>query len=252
MALRRYIAAEKGKAPHGKPFGNRIPPPDFRGQSLRNKLVPSRRTSEYTAASRQQGRALNQHNEVFSRGREDTFEYHHQTHTIPTTEEVLEELREVTHRYTNVPDKVESAARHLRVAQSEEEGLMERTAAGIIAAETRNLSREEPEPQLPITVFDRLEAPSNVSLLPSVFNKLDFQTADNGTKLPAIPESPPREVMSLQSGRKKRKKIGPSPRILAGASSRKRNLSRASPARHGFPYASPIMSQQGRQCARVP
>ncbi|CAN6869103.1 unnamed protein product, partial [Brassica oleracea] len=52
---------------------------------------------------------------------------------IPTTEEVMEELREVTFQYTNVQDPTESAARRQRVLDSEVHGLMERTAAGIIA-----------------------------------------------------------------------------------------------------------------------
>lgn len=55
---------------------------------------------------------------------------------IPTTEEVMEELREVTYQYTNCPDPAESAARRHRVLDSEARGLMEETAARMIAAAT--------------------------------------------------------------------------------------------------------------------
>ncbi|KAF2539060.1 hypothetical protein F2Q68_00019075 [Brassica cretica] len=65
-------------------------------------------------------------------------------HTIPTTEEVIEDLIEVTHKYINVPDEAESAARRQRVIQSEKENLMARTAERIIAAANVNLSRGEP------------------------------------------------------------------------------------------------------------
>ncbi|KAF3550686.1 hypothetical protein DY000_02004472 [Brassica cretica] len=52
-----------------------------------------------------------------------------------TTEEVMEELREVTYQYTNCADPVESAARKQRVLDGEVHGLMEQTAATIVARE---------------------------------------------------------------------------------------------------------------------
>lgn len=57
---------------------------------------------------------------------------------IPTrnAEEVMEELREVTYRYTNHPDPKEREARMQRVLDSEAQGLMEETAARIVANET--------------------------------------------------------------------------------------------------------------------
>ncbi|CAA7062158.1 unnamed protein product [Microthlaspi erraticum] len=60
----------------------------------------------------------------------------HQIPGIPTTEEVMEELREVTVQYVNCPDPGESAARQQRVNQSEEQGLLATTAENIIAAAT--------------------------------------------------------------------------------------------------------------------
>ncbi|CAA7044434.1 unnamed protein product [Microthlaspi erraticum] len=65
----------------------------------------------------------------------------HQTPGIPTTEQVMEELREVTIRYVNCPDPVENAARQQRVNQSEEQGLMATTASNIITAATESYYR---------------------------------------------------------------------------------------------------------------
>ncbi|KAG2294671.1 hypothetical protein Bca52824_041340 [Brassica carinata] len=53
---------------------------------------------------------------------------------VPSIEEVMEELREVTYQYTNCPDPTESAARRQRVLDSESRGLMEETTARIIEA----------------------------------------------------------------------------------------------------------------------
>lgn len=47
---------------------------------------------------------------------------------------VMDELREATLQYTNHPDPIESAARRQRVLDGEVHGLMEKTAASIIAA----------------------------------------------------------------------------------------------------------------------
>ncbi|CAA7021915.1 unnamed protein product [Microthlaspi erraticum] len=71
---------------------------------------------------------------------------------VPKTGAVMEELREVTIQYVNVSDPVESAASQQRVNQSEEMGLMETTAANIVAAATEsyyralNFSQEEQNP----------------------------------------------------------------------------------------------------------
>jgi|APAra0007618328_1042625.scaffolds.fasta_scaffold01475_3 hypothetical protein len=53
---------------------------------------------------------------------------------IPTTAEVMGELRDVTVQYINCNDPTESAARRHRVNQGEEVGLMATTAANIISA----------------------------------------------------------------------------------------------------------------------
>ncbi|CAD5314641.1 unnamed protein product [Arabidopsis thaliana] len=56
---------------------------------------------------------------------------------IPTTEEVMGELREVTLQYTNCDDPNESAARRRRVLQSESQNLMAETASQMIEAATQ-------------------------------------------------------------------------------------------------------------------
>ncbi|KAG7541952.1 Endonuclease/exonuclease/phosphatase superfamily [Arabidopsis thaliana x Arabidopsis arenosa] len=53
---------------------------------------------------------------------------------VPTTEEVMDELREVTVQYTSCADPTESLARKQRVLQGEARGLMTDTAAQIISA----------------------------------------------------------------------------------------------------------------------
>ena len=57
---------------------------------------------------------------------------------LPTTNEVMEELREVTYQYVNCPDPNESAARRQRVLDGEAHGLMVETAARIIASAVEN------------------------------------------------------------------------------------------------------------------
>lgn len=58
---------------------------------------------------------------------------------VPITEEVMEELREVTYQYANVADPTESAARCQRVLQSEAKGLMEETATRTVETASNNL-----------------------------------------------------------------------------------------------------------------
>ncbi|CAA7021646.1 unnamed protein product [Microthlaspi erraticum] len=60
---------------------------------------------------------------------------------IPTTEEVMEDLQDVTICYVNVADPVERAARRQRVMQPEDQELMETTAANIVAAATESYYR---------------------------------------------------------------------------------------------------------------
>ncbi|KAL0670702.1 hypothetical protein Bca4012_033406 [Brassica carinata] len=262
---------------HGNPFDSRIPIAVTRGQPLKNKLIPSRGRREASNIPRQledhqhipggryarntQG-ALSLHQEHLPnlQWREkqthrspepdrDHVEYatpHRssprnaledrqplgrnlaiydfpQEHPLPTAEEVLEELREVTQQYLNVDDPAERAA-------------------GIIEAAASSLAKEM-TPVTPSTVFDRVEQPSPPPSGPSVFTILKIPERANTSELATIPESPERDVRTSRSARKRKKKTTPGPRLLPGTNSRKRNLSRASPSHHGFPFASPILSQ---------
>ncbi|KAJ4909275.1 Uncharacterized protein Rs2_03896 [Raphanus sativus] len=73
---------------------------------------------------------------------------------IPSREEVIQELVDVTIQYTNCPDPVEREARRHRVLQSNADGIMERTADSIIAAASRAALNETqvvmPETSVPI------------------------------------------------------------------------------------------------------
>lgn len=157
----------------------------------------------------------------------------------------MDELRRVTQQYINVDDPIERAARQHRVSQEDDE-VMETTAAGIIETARKNLSSEISPPGTKTTVFDRLELPQEASPVPSVFTRLEIQ-GENGVlpHLPTILEDPHGTEDQLRRQKKKTKRTG-SNRNLNGASSRKRNLTQTSPApqaRHGFPYASAILSQ---------
>lgn len=69
---------------------------------------------------------------------------------IPTTDEVMGELRDVTVQYISCTDPTESAARRHRVNQGEAKGLMATTAASIISAAAIVHQMNMPEPkQLP-------------------------------------------------------------------------------------------------------
>ncbi|CAH8389956.1 unnamed protein product [Eruca vesicaria subsp. sativa] len=66
---------------------------------------------------------------------------------VPTTEEVMNNLREATYRYANMADPKESPARRQRVL-SDEEGLREATAEKIIATASRNVEEARIERSL--------------------------------------------------------------------------------------------------------
>lgn len=76
---------------------------------------------------------------------------HPQKHpqTVPTNEEVMGDLREVTIQYMNCADPSESAARRRRVIQSEEKGMMAETAALIISAASQSTQAEDHTKEIP-------------------------------------------------------------------------------------------------------
>ncbi|KAL0677005.1 hypothetical protein Bca4012_004986 [Brassica carinata] len=90
-------------------------------------------------------------------------------HSIPTIEEVMEDLHQVTRQYLSCPDPVEAAARRQRVFQGDANMQMEEATEAIIASETRRraalmLSRTTySNPNTPPPVQ---EYPLNAHLLP--------------------------------------------------------------------------------------
>ena len=136
---------------------------------------------------------------------------------VPSMEAVMEELREVTYQYTNCPDLVESAARRQRVLDGKVHGLMEETAARIIVAavEAQQHNQNVSIPQISLAAMDRVvNAANSQSVMP----------APNVILLPASSTAP----TTKRRGRPpKASKHNPSPRLLAGTSSRKHNLAKA-------------------------
>lgn len=92
--------------------------------------------------------------------------------TIPTTEEMMQELHDVTLQYINCGDPTECATRRQRVLQGDAEGQVEEVAANIIAAATAAAESVNKSPQqniqdtstaasAPIQRNDSLAGPSN-------------------------------------------------------------------------------------------
>ncbi|XP_033128725.1 uncharacterized protein LOC117125907 [Brassica rapa] len=100
---------------HGRYFGDRVTSEISLVRPLKNKITPD--NSSGSPPKLVQGRL------------------------IPTTEEVLGELREVTLQYVHCVDPIESAARRRRVIQDEAD-LMTNTAASIVAAATASLTQQ--------------------------------------------------------------------------------------------------------------
>lgn len=147
---------------------------------------------------------------------------------VPSTEEVMNELREATYQYVNVADPVEAEARRQRVFRTNKEGLMETTAANIIATATRNLelARQETSPHSPLVSITHQE--------------IDLQLNGNANNQEsATPASVSRQ--RNRSGVPRR--VAASPRIFAGTNLRRRNItsSQNRPGRQGFPHASPML-----------
>lgn len=138
---------------------------------------------------------------------------------IPSTEEVMDELRELTYQYTNVSDPTEAEARRQRVLHSEQEGLMEETAARLVANAALSLSS----------------------------CSLENGEGSNVSPAQQIRDCPPLHPVPLTptSARKARHRTSTtrrsqaSPRIFAGTNLRKHKIAQAS-NHSGFPFASPI------------
>ncbi|CAF1925431.1 unnamed protein product, partial [Brassica napus] len=126
--------------------------------------------------------------------------------TIPSREEVMEELREVTLQYINCLDPAESAARKQRVLISELDGTVEETATRIIQASTSAA---------------RLQQERDVEPTISLPPPRDTESAAPGsTANPGRKRGRPRKTAD------RRTTVKLSPKTFLGTGSRKRNASR--------------------------
>ncbi|CAA7020162.1 unnamed protein product [Microthlaspi erraticum] len=108
---------------------------------------------------------------------------------IPTTEEVMQELQEVTIQYINCPDPAESAARRQRVMLSEEQGLMEETAANIITAATisyqRTLNFEQDQEEEEVTEIGQ-QTTQDIPCTQDILKKRRGRPPKNKRNSPAV------------------------------------------------------------------
>lgn len=184
---------------------------------------------------------------------------------IPTQEEVMDQLHEVTLQYLSCADPTEAAARQRRVIASDSRGLTEETAARIIrtaqlaTSQPINRRRDVTTSEIP-TLRDqetprRSRTPPPVSQVhPPAANQIlyiDSGGVGNSHTSPQLKENTRREGMTEPQKRKrgrpaKLKSLVVSPNVLTGASSKKVLMSqlRRSPARTG---ASPNQSQSQNQ-----
>ena len=128
---------------------------------------------------------------------------------IPTTEEVMEELQQVTRLYTSCDDPIESAARKQRVLVSDAQGLMEETAQGIIIAAQK---AQAAQTQLQEEILDH----ALIILLPAKpTNTIGSSTQQPTTGITGKKRGRPARTRDLRI----------SPKTFTGASSRRRIMS---------------------------
>lgn len=135
-------------------------------------------------------------------------------------DKIMQDMQDVTRQYLCVSDPVEAAARRQRVITNEAEGLLEQTAANILAAEA-----EQRRPLSPWERGIRSESPPGI----------DFDLAMQ----PSDKEDTPPPLQITENNQRRRsttlKSAIVTPNILNGTSSRKRNISQMkfSPGRNG-------------------
>ncbi|KAF3522613.1 hypothetical protein F2Q69_00046318 [Brassica cretica] len=128
---------------------------------------------------------------------------------VPITEEVMEELREVTYQYANVADPTESAARCRRVLQSEAKGLMEETAARTVETVSNHLRVYEER-----NMANASDASFTLNTPTLVGNEEVSQT--------------PAAVRRTRSGTTAFRRTQASPRLFTGTNLRKHNIAQSS------------------------
>lgn len=162
--------------------------------------------------------------------------------SVPTTEQVLEEIQDATNLYINCADPVESSARRQRVMQSEARGEVHEVAAGIIATAIANLAQSQH------TTEQISREVINAPLL--LMGPGDTTTGGQPSNVTVT--EPPTRTSGRKRGRPaKFRTAGVSPKQNRGASSKKRLLSlvqhspgrsarelgRGSPKRQSIPQA---------------
>lgn len=123
---------------------------------------------------------------------------------IPTTEEVMGELREVTVQYMACADPNESAARRARVMQSESRDMMAETAALIIASAAESYGNAG------------LQVSTSVQRTLASLEPLEYQEEEATFQAPIIQKKRGRPPLNKQATK--------SSINLTGAKSQKRNL----------------------------
>ncbi|KAG7616431.1 Endonuclease/exonuclease/phosphatase [Arabidopsis thaliana x Arabidopsis arenosa] len=113
---------------------------------------------------------------------------------IPTNEEVMGDLREVTLQYISVTDPTESAARKRRVIQGEAQNLMAETASQMILAATQaNKTAREAIGSLPGNLETTQDSPS----LPPGFSGLAAPPAKKRRGQPPLAKNQSKASLSL-------------------------------------------------------
>lgn len=160
-----------------------------------------------------------------------------------TMEEVLEELREVTIKYTNCADPIERAARVQRVAQGEEEGLMQNTAARLV--ELHNVTQASPLGPLPPPPPPPSHPPHTQVHIP-VAQRLVFP--DEQVERTGNTNLKPQRVIKKRLGRPPKNKDTAGPSREPGTSTRKRKVQpvRSSPKRR-TPIRTATQSRRSNQ-----
>lgn len=102
--------------------------------------------------------------------------------TGPTAESIMEELQDVTVRYINCGDPVESAARLQRVIESETRGLMAETTASMLAA--AELQQQATQNQSQQTVLHHTTPNHN----PTAAQNLEILPEEEARTLPTMPK----------------------------------------------------------------
>lgn len=145
---------------------------------------------------------------------------------LPSTEEVMNELHEVTLQYINCDDPVESAARRQRVLHGDAQGDMEEAAARIIAAAaTANTALQPLQTAPPVDDIIRVGGEGQRSITTT---RKRGQPSKKGAQSPA-----PRKLTMGSASKRLQSLIVASPARTTGQSSKATPSTRAPPRARG-------------------